>query len=317
MISVIIPVYNSEKTLAKCLDSVICQTYTDREIILVNDGSTDSSWDICKKYSSYDDKIRLFNISHGGVSRARNLGIDMALGPHIVFVDSDDIIPIDALKNLYQSADLVIGDFRKVIKGKHISSRNELLLSSDCEFGSLGIKYYASCYLDKPHLYPLFTYCWGKLYNRDIIKKHNITFNENLRYYEDVEFNFKYIKHIKNIYYVNKIVYNYHTGLNITKYSIDDYRNLAVVLETIRNYMYIYPSHYFITSSIIILLKLNDYELVRRIINDAMIRNHIKSYNPTLNDSRIIPVLIKLRITWLLVLFCKLKYKIYNLKRGL
>ena len=92
LISIVVPVYNAEKTLEKCLDSILCQTYHCLEIILVNDGSTDSSGNICDDYATKDNRIQVIHKQNGGVSSARNVGIDAASGDYIGFVDSDDWI---------------------------------------------------------------------------------------------------------------------------------------------------------------------------------------------------------------------------------
>ena len=91
-ISVIIPVYNAEKCLHRCIDSILLQTYIDFELLLIDDGSTDSSGIICDGYATQDSRIRVFHKSNGGVSSARNLGLDNALGEWVCFIDSDDEI---------------------------------------------------------------------------------------------------------------------------------------------------------------------------------------------------------------------------------
>ena len=112
-ISIIIPVYNAEKTLIKCLDSVQRQTFKDYEVILINDGSSDNSAEICQKYCARDERFKLVNQENGGPSKARNRGIDEAKSKYIMFVDSDDYIDQDMLDTLFvateaSSADLTI-----------------------------------------------------------------------------------------------------------------------------------------------------------------------------------------------------------------
>src|SRR5690606_22590995 len=97
-VSVIIPVYNTENYLRECLDSILAQTFTDFEVLLINDGSTDSSGKICDEYAEKDSRIKVFHKENGGVSSARNLGLDNAKGEWICFVDSDDEILQDALQ---------------------------------------------------------------------------------------------------------------------------------------------------------------------------------------------------------------------------
>ena len=102
MISVIIPIYNVEKYLTKCIESVINQTYKNLEIILVNDGSTDNSKEIIDKYSSIDSRIKVINKKNGGLSDARNVGIELAKGEYITFLDSDDWIELNMYEKLYK-----------------------------------------------------------------------------------------------------------------------------------------------------------------------------------------------------------------------
>ena len=98
-ISIIVPVYNSEKYLERCIESVVCQTYTEWELLLIDDGSTDKSGCICDNYSKADHRIKVYHISNGGVSIARNIGLDNASGDFVMFLDSDDYINTDCLEN--------------------------------------------------------------------------------------------------------------------------------------------------------------------------------------------------------------------------
>ena len=101
MISVIVPVYNSEKRLHKCIDSILGQTYTNFELLLINDGSTDTSGDICEEFAEKDERIKVFHKKNGGASSARNIGIDNAKGEYICFVDSDDYVSDDIYLHLW------------------------------------------------------------------------------------------------------------------------------------------------------------------------------------------------------------------------
>lgn len=122
-ISVIIPVYNVEKYLPACLDSVIRQSYTSLELILVDDGSSDRSLEICRSYAERDDRIRVIRRDNGGASAARNTGLDHASGEYVSFVDSDDILFPDALEKLYQmvlreKTALAVGGFLEWYKNR-------------------------------------------------------------------------------------------------------------------------------------------------------------------------------------------------------
>src|SRR5690606_27364966 len=122
-VSVIIPVYNAEKYLRECLDSVLAQTFTDFEVLLINDGSTDASGKICDEYAEKDSRIKVFHKENGGVSSARNLGLDNAKGEWISFVDSDDTIEQETLATLANEVkdldiDGVIFGYKKLINNK-------------------------------------------------------------------------------------------------------------------------------------------------------------------------------------------------------
>ena len=124
MISVIVPIYNAEKYLRRCVDSVLAQTFTDYELLLINDGSQDSSGAICDGYVAKDSRVRVFHKENGGASSARNLGLENAKGEWITFVDSDDTLQQNALDLLYQSltssVDAVIANtkLKKIISGE-------------------------------------------------------------------------------------------------------------------------------------------------------------------------------------------------------
>ena len=138
LFSIIVPVYNVEKLIHKCIDSLICQTYEDIEIILVDDGSTDNSSYICDEYADKDKRIRVIHKKNGGLSDARNVGIDIASGDYILFVDSDDYIETDTCKKLLKytkmDCDIIIAD--AVIEGgiasiEHITLCDQILTGKE------------------------------------------------------------------------------------------------------------------------------------------------------------------------------------------
>lgn len=176
-ISIIVPIYNSEKYLKKCIDSIINQDKKELEIILVNDGSTDNSLDIINSYK--DDRIRVFNNNNQGIGKTRNFGIKKANGKYIMFLDSDDYLEYNACSKLYEkikkdNLDLVICDFniikgRDVLKEKLISFENTSLVNNPL-------------LINKINLSP-----WNKIYKTELIKNNNLKFIENLKY-EDAPF---------------------------------------------------------------------------------------------------------------------------------
>ena len=115
-ISVIIPVYNAESTLRRCVDSVLAQTYTDFECLLIDDGSTDKSGEMCDEYAAKDSRVRVFHKENGGVSSARNVGLDNAKGEWITFLDSDDYIEEEFLGSIVNTGNAeLIRDCREML----------------------------------------------------------------------------------------------------------------------------------------------------------------------------------------------------------
>jgi glycosyltransferase involved in cell wall biosynthesis len=166
LISIIIPVYNVEKYLSRCLDSLINQSYTDLEIILVDDGAKDKSPQICNDYALKDERVHAYHKPNGGLSDARNYGIQYATGKYIAFIDSDDYVHPDYLQTLYNnainySADISICNFEKVIEGKEHESDSkgqvQCFNQEECMQQVLGGE------LELP-----FTTAWGKLFKREI-----------------------------------------------------------------------------------------------------------------------------------------------------
>jgi len=138
-VSVVVPIYNTEKYLSTCIDSIINQTFTNIELILVNDGSIDNSGKICDEYALKDSRIRVYHRENGGVTSARRAGVENAIGEYISFVDSDDILPNDSIEILYNSVednDIIIGKFielkeNKISKKIHNKKNNYITLNHD------------------------------------------------------------------------------------------------------------------------------------------------------------------------------------------
>ena len=183
MVSIIVPVYNTEKFLHRCIDSVLAQTYKDFELLLINDGSTDSSGTICDEYAAQDVRVRVFHKENGGVSSARNLGLDNAQGEWITFVDSDDWISKDYLKELamHSDSDLVIADF--VVEGE--GQWNEILPVGQWQGKEL------SGIIERDVALARFTTPWCKLLKKSLIR-HNRFYTE-LTTQEDALFMFRYL----------------------------------------------------------------------------------------------------------------------------
>lgn len=196
-ISIIIPIYNASAYLEQCINSVLLQNYDNYELILINDGSTDGSLNICEKYKKNNPKIILINHENAGVSIARNSGLDKVTGSRIMFVDADDyLLPnaIHTLVNRLQStnADLVLANsFEFNNKNKYLKYNFKKSLFFNF-FDS--IKHFA---------------LWGYLFPTHLIKKHNIRFIQDLAYSEDRVFILQLAKYCKSIAYENTPIYVY------------------------------------------------------------------------------------------------------------
>lgn len=200
VVSVIVPIYNTEKYLKKCLESIINQTYMDIEIICINDGSTDKSLDILKQYKIRDNRIQIINIKNHGVSFARNLGISRAIGEYIIFVDSDDYIDPhmceDYLKNMCETkSDLVCGG-KKTVTTRGVT---KLRWVPKQTISTSPINDYKQ--------FTHYRVVTQKMFKASIIKNNNLLFDTNFNYGEDCLFLINYLTHCNIITGIQKIYY--------------------------------------------------------------------------------------------------------------
>lgn len=207
VVSIIVPIYNAEKYINRCVDSILHQEYTDYELILVDDGSTDSSGKICDAYASRDPRIRVFHKSNTGVSDTRNYALDRARGVYLQFLDSDDWITPDATKLFVRAAtehqcDLVISDFYRVV-GKRISHKGDIE-----EEGILNREAYAAHMMENPADF-YYGVLWNKLYRRDLVEKYRLRMDAEISWCEDFMFNLEYIRHAESFYILQAPVYYY------------------------------------------------------------------------------------------------------------
>lgn len=194
--SVIVPIYNREKSIRKCIDSILNQTESDFELILVDDGSIDNSGRICDKYKKLDERVVVIHKANGGVSSARNTGIDIAQGKYIVFVDSDDYVDetyLESFNNI--DDDLVISGVIRDHKNDRLKISDEEVKCNDEGI----IHFMKGVYSSQPI---------GKRFTREIIIKSMLRFNTMFNYGEDSLFCAEYLKHCNKMKYINK--YTYH-----------------------------------------------------------------------------------------------------------
>ena len=204
-ISVIVPVYNTEKYLHRCIDSILSQTFTDFELLLIDDGSKDSSGAICDEYAAKDNRVRVFHKENGGVSSARNLGLDNATGEWIAFVDADDWVESGYLYSMLcvPEADLIMSSFQIV--------DNVEKLDNDVQskyYAKETIRFFIAKYIHNSALVAP----WAKLFKKSLVG--SLRFNTKLSLNEDTVFVFEYLSNIQSVYIVEYYGYNYRRGNN-------------------------------------------------------------------------------------------------------
>ena len=248
-ISVIVPVYNVEKYLRKCLDSLVNQTFKDYEVIVVNDGSTDSSWKIIDEYQKKYSCIKAYQKENGGISSARNLGLKYASGNYVAFVDSDDYVDLFFLEKMYNHA---------------ISTNSDVVI---CDYYALNedVKRYTKCHMkyspDEIVEYLLSPpMVWSKLIKKSVMD--NVKFTEGI-FYEDLDICIKLYPFIHKVSFVEEPLYNYylqHSGSAMTQKSFNNHLlDIFIVLENCKKLMeekyfreieYIYITHLLRTTTL-------------------------------------------------------------------
>ena len=179
MISIIIPVYNTQQYLPRCIDSILSQSFTDFELLLIDDGSTDGSGKICDAYAEKDNRIRVFHKENGGVSSARNLGLNEAQGEWICFVDSDDELLPDGLQIM---ADGISNEVDMIMAG-YYEFEGETLLTDTSKFGKDGLisRNDALLMMYPSESMPYMGYPWGRLYKRNLVLEKDLSFDVHIK----------------------------------------------------------------------------------------------------------------------------------------
>lgn len=197
-VSVIVPIYNVEKYLNRCVDSILAQTWSDFELILIDDGSSDRSGVICDEYAQKDGRVRVIHKENGGVSSARNAGLDAAEGELVAFVDSDDYVDERYLEELTApDGDLIVCRVHKILtdgtQEPHCPSRtgteeiNAVILFTEGFLNTV----------------------WGKLFKKEIIEQHHIRFQEDMTYGEDAMFALNYADYCTDVFLIDRPLYYY------------------------------------------------------------------------------------------------------------
>lgn len=218
LVSIVVPVYNADKYINRCIKSIINQTYKNIELILVNDGSSDNSLKICKEYEKNYKNIHVIDSINQGVSHARNLGIKYCHGDYLLFVDSDDYLDEKTIEKSvssinYNNSDVVVfgwnifNDHDDKILRKVLPLKKELF-GQDFEMCSI-IKTILTNYADFGGGYP-----WNKLWNLKVIKDEIPLFSSDLFFFEDLEWTIRMLKLVKKISFINEPLYYYNYRVN-------------------------------------------------------------------------------------------------------
>ena len=248
-ISVIIPVYNSQKYIRECLESIINQTYKNIEIIIVNDGSGDNSLEIMKKYKELDERVIIINKTNEGVSIARNVGIDVSTSDWIMFVDSDDYLQNNAVENFAKNIE---NDAQVILSNVYFLENNKKRIAP-CSYTKKTIfqqknkiELIESIFYDNKKWKMKYAATpFAKLYNKKFLIENKIKFINNVKYGEDGLFNFLAYNYANKIVFIDSITYNYriHTESVMKKYDsnlIENYNKLLIELKRVLKERHLY-----------------------------------------------------------------------------
>ncbi|MGN0287657.1 MAG: glycosyltransferase [Atopobiaceae bacterium] len=207
LVSVIVPAYNAQGTIGRCVDSILGQSYRNLEVLVMDDGSTDDTPAILDKYQAQDSRMRVVHKENSGVSDSRNRGLDLAQGTYVQFLDADDWITNDATRLLVRGmqqndADMVIANFYRVI-GERVSTKGDIDSPT-----VITREEYADRMSESPADF-YYGVLWNKLYKRSIIQQNNLRMDPNISWSEDFIFNMEYVLHTDRIYPLQTPIYYY------------------------------------------------------------------------------------------------------------
>lgn len=219
-VSIVIPTWNASDSILLIINSILSQSFTDFELLLVDDGSTDNTLSVLRAVEKSDDRIHVFTKPNGGPSSARNLGLEKATGKYIQFYDADDNIAENALSTVMEAAtegsDVVISGWQIDLETARGVARNYKMVSPPTETITKDINDYIVRSLGSSGtLYNL----WNKLFKAEIIHKNNLRFREDLRFGEDLLFSLEYFKHIKSIAIIPQVTYHYKSSSSVGVFS--------------------------------------------------------------------------------------------------
>lgn len=327
LISIIIPVYNVELYISKCIESVLNQTYKSFEVIIVDDGSPDNSIKIAQKYADIDKRIRIITKENGGLSDARNVGINQAKGKYIYFLDSDDYIEDNLLEKVVNYAEqnnsdvIIFGYFVDYVDDKGLVkyTNNVFLDSIESE-----VKYEDSFTIDN-NLLAMLGYAWNKFYKREYLINNNIKFEKGVSLIEDILFNELALTKSKNIFILKDQLYHYihrdRSTLSTTFYK-DSYKLQVKSIKARENIL----KHWNIKDEIIqnIISKqqteairfccsnmfyyknnltlIEKYKYIKFMLDDENTKTRIQQFMPISIEEKIMKIIIKRKVSIIIIL---------------
>ncbi len=322
MISIIVPVYNATLYLNQCIQSIVEQTYAEIEIILVDDGSSDNSAEICKKWCFKDDRIKFIAKTNGGVSSARNVGIDAATGDFISFVDSDDYIASNycekLISHIKDDIDLVVLGLKSFNSNAKIGT----VIKHRMPFGIYQVEELKKYIIDDGTMsgFTIHSPC-AVLYRKAFIENFDVRFRTNIKYNEDGLFNTEYILKCSNQIYVNyeEVVYYYRVNEASATHNVDilgeKYQDSMNNIETVlQDYATLYPQYTIInqlharhitnavSSILYIVANGKDKKLISQIIRNDHFSIDMKylNYQKMSTSKRILYQVLKTKNIWLI-----------------
>lgn len=318
-VSVIMPVYNAIEYLNRSIESIINQTYSNLEIILVNDYSTDDSKKICEEYAQKDNRIVVLDTIGKGVSATRNTGISRAEGKYLCFLDSDDEYEENFVESMIQNIEdtntqLVICGYKKVNDSQIEEVKDSI--------PSTKIVDYLNAYSNQYGFEHLANYPWNKLYITEIVKKNNVSFDEKISVSEDAVFNMEYVKYIDNVSVISDTLIKHYIRENslvskkvdkeLQKYTIlkiyDEYKNnyqLRELLEENKEILGQYLIYCFLR-----LCDMYDFKELKAIVKEIQSKDlrDVAINGKCINANyKIFKILYRLRFNWMLRVFSVLK----------
>lgn len=323
-VSVIVPLYNKEKWIGRCIESILSQSYWNIEVIIINDGSTDNSSGAIPRG---DDRLYISHTLNHGVSCARNSGLNHARGEFVMFVDADDYLEPEAIKKLVEASngvDLVIGAFRKV------GAMSHEVPGINCVAERRVVAEYVMENLYNPACNQLLNGCWAKLFRRSIINVNKVQFPVMMRTAEDMGFNFLYLKYCNKVGFISDVIYNNYKhgdykslstqfnardpyglfgfviGLSYVRLFLREFFNEIELDRAIANSYIYHVILYFIRicgqADI-----LKSREIMRSVTRQPEFRRRLAAYRVAPGNYRLIPWLLRRGWAWPIMLACRLE----------